>query len=391
MIANAVRSARGCSLGARSGKLTALVKDYTRLGKQQLVEEAERLDALLAENADEAKARLQSILDTAVEGIITIDEEGAIEDFNSAAERIFGYRQAEVMGKNVGILMPEPYHSRHDDYLKAYRTTGKAKIIGIGREVVGRRKDGTVFPMDLSVSEVWFGEQRSFCGFVRDISERKQLEKEILAISDRERLRIGQDLHDDLGQHLTGVEFMCQTLEQTLKAKGVEEASAVQEIGRLVRSAIAHTRRLARGLSPIILDPGGLIPALGELAEATAKRFRIRCEFQCPRHFVIDDEATASHLYRIAQEAIQNAIKHGRATEIEIGLTKTPERTALSVRDNGKGILKKLPKKRGMGLRVMGYRAGLIGGSLAVQRRNEGGTTVLCTVHQQSRAGSYEI
>lgn len=367
------------------------MKDDSQLGKKALIAEIERLSSLMEGDANEAKVRLQSILDTAVEGIISIDEKGLIEDFNPAALKIFGYQRDEVLGKNVKVLMPEPYHSHHDGYLDSYRDSGKAKIIGIGREVIGRRKNGSVFPMDLSVSEVRFGDRRSFCGFVRDISERKELEREILAIGDRERIRIGQDLHDDLGQQLTGVEFMCQTLEQTLSAKGFEEAGAVDEIGRLIRSAIAHTRRLARGMSPVILDPGGLIPALGELAEMTAKQYQIKCEFSCPRTFPIDDEAAAGHLYRIAQEAIQNAMKHGKATKIDIGLTKTPERIALSIRDNGKGVPKKLPKHRGMGLRVMGYRAGLIGGSLAIQRPATGGTTILCTVHQQSRSGSYDI
>ena len=384
-------SGPGCPIQDEFDRVVLPMKDYSQSGKQELIEEIEQLSSLVLENAEEAKVRLQSILDTAVEGIISIDENGIIEDFNPASQKIFGYRQNDVIGKNIKILMPEPFHSHHDGYLKSFRDTGKAKIIGIGREVVGRRKNGTLFPMDLSVSEVRFCDRRTFCGFIRDISERKELEREILAIGDRERTRIGQDLHDDLGQQLTGVEFMCQTLEQTLKAKGVDEAGAVDEIGRLIRSAIAHTRRLARGLSPVILDPGGLIPALGELAEMTAKQYQIKCEFYCPRTFPIDDEAAAGHLYRIAQEAIQNAMKHGKATNIEIALTKTPERIALSIRDNGIGVPKRLPRNRGMGLRVMGYRAGLIGGSLAIQRSAEGGTTILCMVHQQSRSGSYDI
>ncbi len=382
---------QGCETIGSSVRVVLPMKDYGQFNKQQLVCELEQLSALLEENSDEAKARLQSILDTAVEAIISIDECGLIEDFNPAAEKTFGYDRSEVAGKNVSILMPEPYHSQHDGYLDSFKKTGHAKIIGIGREVVGRRKNGDVFPMELSVSEVRTADRRFFCGFVRDISERKELEREILAISDRERTRIGQDLHDDLGQQLTGVEFMCQTLEQTLSAKGIGESAAVDEIGRLVRAAIAHTRRLARGLSPVILDPGGLIPALEELAEITSRQYGVQCVFHCPRGFPVDDEQAAGHLYRIAQEAIQNAMKHGKATEIKLSLTKTTERLALCIRDNGRGIPKRLPKNHGMGLRVMGYRAGLIGGSLAVQRLDDGGTTVLCTVHLKARSASYEI
>src|SRR5437660_9630640 len=148
--------------------------------------------------------RLRAILETAVEGIITIDERGIIESLNPAAEKIFGYEAQEVVGKNVKVLMPTLYRDEHDGYLANYLRTGRARIIGIGREVVGLRKDGTVFPMDLSVSEVRLGDRRLFTGMVRDLSERKRLEQEILEISDREKRRIGQDLHDSLGQLLTG-------------------------------------------------------------------------------------------------------------------------------------------------------------------------------------------
>ena len=121
-------------------------------------------------------ARLRAILQTAVEGIITIDARGLIESANPAACQIFGYSLEELQGRNVSVLMPQPDARRHDGYLAHYLRTGKAKIIGIGREVVGRRKDGSVFPMDLAVSELQVGGQRMFTGFVRDISERKRAE-----------------------------------------------------------------------------------------------------------------------------------------------------------------------------------------------------------------------
>ncbi|MGO9984382.1 MAG: PAS domain S-box protein [Rhodomicrobium sp.] len=127
---------------------------------------------------NEANARLREIVDNAVDGIITIDDRGSISSLNPAAQRLFGYSPEELIGQNVKILMPEPYHSEHDRYLRNYRETGERKIIGIGREVSGRRKDGTVFPLDLSVSEVRRGGQRIFTGIVRDISERKRVEGE---------------------------------------------------------------------------------------------------------------------------------------------------------------------------------------------------------------------
>ena len=124
--------------------------------------------------------RLRAILDTAVEGIVTINERGAIESFNQASEKIFGYRARDVIGQNVSRLMPSPDRERHDAYIANYLRTGRARIIGIGREVVGRRKDGTTFPMELSVSEVRLADRRLFTGFVRDITERKRAEKALL-------------------------------------------------------------------------------------------------------------------------------------------------------------------------------------------------------------------
>src|SRR6185312_6950635 len=126
---------------------------------------------------DDSEERLRAILETAVEGIITIDEFGIVESMNPAAARIFGYTPGELIGENVNLLMPTPYHEQHDGYLSNYRRTGNARIIGIGREVSGRRKDGTVFPMDLSVSEIKLSGRRLFTGFVRDITERKEAEK----------------------------------------------------------------------------------------------------------------------------------------------------------------------------------------------------------------------
>ncbi len=124
----------------------------------------------------DTEERLRAILQTAVEGIITIDESGIVESMNPAAEKTFGFKAEEVIGKNVSVLMPAPYREEHDGYLANYLHSGQAKIIGIGREVVGRKKDGTVFPMDLAVSEVRLAERRLFTGFVRDISERKKSE-----------------------------------------------------------------------------------------------------------------------------------------------------------------------------------------------------------------------
>jgi PAS domain S-box-containing protein len=170
------------------------MSDYAHLTKAQLIA---RLRALERQSAadrpgsagpevrpgEETEERLRAILETAVEGIITIDEHGLIEAMNPAAEKIFGFKAAEVIGRNVSCLMPSPYREEHDSYIGNYLTSGRAKIIGIGREVVGQRKDGSIFPMDLAVSEVRLANRRLFTGFVRDITDRKKAEARLAELA----------------------------------------------------------------------------------------------------------------------------------------------------------------------------------------------------------------
>jgi two-component system, LuxR family, sensor kinase FixL len=333
----------------------------------------------------DSEERLRAILDTAVEGIITIDHRGIIESVNPAAAKIFGYQPSEIIGQNVNILMPSPYHEQHDEYLANYHRTGKAQIIGIGREVSGRRKDGTVFPIDLSVSEVKLADRQLFTGFVRDITERKRLEKEILETSDREQRRIGQDLHDGLCQQLAGIELMSQVLEQNLEGKSKAAADRVGEIAAHVRDAISQTRALARGLSPVTLESEGLMAALHELAVAARRMFKVDCSFRCDPPVLLNDQTVASQLFRIAQEAVSNAIRHGKAAHIVIQLKEQRGKIVVSVSDDGVGFPKAVPQNKGMGLRIMQSRAGMIGGTLVLDNNPSGGGRVSCTVPRLSR------
>ncbi|HXT42410.1 MAG TPA: PAS domain S-box protein [Candidatus Angelobacter sp.] len=371
------------------------MKDYARLTRAELIDRVEELERKTAVNAvqqaertrerhrtqaalRDSEERLRAILETAVEGIITIDGRGIIESANPAAEKIFGYRAAEIIGKNVSALMPSPYREAHDGYLANYLRTGHAKIIGIGREVVGRRKDGSIFPMDLSVSEVRLADRCMFTGFVRDITERKRLEREILEASNREQRRIGQDLHDGLSQQLAGIELMCGVLEQKLAVKARAEADRAGEIARHVREAIAHTRRLARGLSPVQLEANGLMSALQELAPNVERMFMIECRFQYDEPILIQNNAAATHLYRIAQEAINNAIKHGKAKKILIAFRTMGDKHCLLISNDGARFPGEAKQSQGMGLRIMEYRAGEIGASLQIQGGDGPGTTVTC-------------
>jgi len=328
-----------------------------------------------------SEANARAVVETTVDAVITIDDRGSILSFNAAAERIFGYKAIECIGHNLQMLMPQPVRDEHDGYLKSYLETGHAKIIGIGREVQGMRKDGSVFPMDLAVSEVFTNGMRSFTGIVRDISYKRQLERELLRISEQERRRIGQDLHDGLGQMLTGIGLIAQNLARSLEKKGIPEAPDVAEIARLVKEADQQARNLARGLVPIEFHSNGLSIALERLAADATHMFGIPCTFEEIGDRVhVHDSAVATHLYRIAQEATNNAAKHSEANQIKMLLAAGQGQLRLRVQDNGRGIPRRQSDNVGMGLNIMKYRAQMIGAALDLRTSPADGTVITCTV-----------
>lgn len=210
--------------------------------------------------------------------------------------------------------------------------------------------------------------------------ERARLQQQIIEISDRERRRIGQDLHDGLGQHLTGIELMTDALEQKLAAKNKPEAAKAADIARYVREAIRQTKALARGLSPVESDASGLMAALRSLSENSAAMFRVRCEFDCPSAVPVSNNVAATHLFRIAQEALSNAVKHGRPARVKIRLVETPNSIVLAVANDGAGFPPHEQRGAGLGLRIMNYRAALIGGALNIGPDEGFSTVVTCVV-----------
>ncbi len=328
--------------------------------------------------------RLRAIIDTTVDGIIVIDETGRMLSVNPAVERIFGYTADELVGRNVSSLMPDPFRDEHDAYLLNYLRTGRRKIIGIGREVLGRRRDGSTFPMDLAVSEVRSQDGVTFTGLVRDISERRRLENEVLRISDQERRRIGQDLHDGLGQMLTGIGLISQNLARRLRGEHSPVAGEVEEITELVREADQQARSLARGLVPVELDAHGLAAAVQRLSTNAARLFGIECFFEEVGSIPLRDSTSAINLYRIAQEAVSNAVKHGRASSVRVTLASGRDQIRLRIQDNGVGFPETLDDDRGMGVRIMHYRARVIGAVLEIRNRPEGGTVITCTLPRSS-------
>lgn len=326
----------------------------------------------------ESERRMRAIVDTASDAIITIGEKGLIDSFNPAAERMFGYSAEEAIGQNVSILMPAPYREEHDGYISRYLKSGEPRIIGIGRELTGRRKDGSTFPIDLAVSRLHDGTQDLFTGVIRDISERKTLQRELLTILSEEQRRIGQDLHDSVGQRLTGLGMLAASLATTLREHSPADVKAASKLATGVEKTLDQIRKLSKGLLPVEVDAEGLKAALTELADTITHESGVHCDFDCKRPVPVEDNEHATHLYRIAQEAVTNALKHGKPRQVKISLAGDDKHIILSVRDNGKGISSEAWQAEGMGLKTMQYRAALIGATLSIDRVKTGGTLVTC-------------
>ena len=210
------------------------------------------------------------------------------------------------------------------------------------------------------------------------------VEREILEISDREQARIGQDLHDGLCQQLVSLGFDTNSLEKQLSVRAVPEVAAVQKMGQLLDDAIAEARALSRGLFPVQLEADGLSLALRQLAAGVSARARVQCRVDCPQPVLVGDNTVATHLYRIAQEAVNNAVKHSRAGSIQIELKTHHNRIELKISDNGVGIPVSRNPAGGMGLHIMNYRAQAIGGTLNIERATGHGTIVSCSAPQPS-------
>lgn len=328
----------------------------------------------------ESQARTEAILETAVEGIVTINKGGIIQSFNQAAEEMFGYRSEEVIGENINMLMPSPYQEEHDQYLKNYLETGERKIIGIGREVRGKRKDGSIFPIELAVSEVEFGDEVIFTGLIKDISGRRELENEILKRAEDERRYIGQELHDSLGQMLSGIGMISRNLARKFKANGLPAADDVVEIADMIKEADELARNLAHGLAHIELENEGLKVAMNRLCKRFEKISDIRCECAFSDDIPTEKQNVALHLYRITQESLNNAMTHGKAKNVSVRLEVNEGYLQLFVEDDGVGFPNEEKIDDGMGIKTMRYRAHTLGGDLRINRTADEWTQVICTV-----------
>jgi signal transduction histidine kinase len=216
----------------------------------------------------------------------------------------------------------------------------------------------------------------------REMAERKRLEKEMLHMSEREQHQVGLDLHDGLCQHLTATALAGQVLVERLGAKSLGEAADANQIVGLVEEGITMARNLACGLYPVEMEADGLMSAFQELADNIAKGAKIQCVFECTAPVLITDDSVGTHLYRIAQEAVRNAIRHGEARHVAISLAEQDGMIRLTVEDDGVGMPAGPPAAKGLGLRIMAHRASLLGGTFTVEPALTGGTVVTCSLRR---------
>jgi PAS domain S-box-containing protein len=363
------------------------MKDYSKMTRAELLARVRELEEprrttspesagskatkRTPEQSDSAE-RLRAILETAVEGIITIDERGIVESLNPAAEQIFGYRAIEVIGKNVSLLMPSPYRETHDEYIGNYLRTGQAKIIGIGREVVGQRKDGGVFPMDLAVSEVKLTDRRLFTGFVRDITERKKVDARLAELAqtlvekNKELETIVYVASHDLRSPLVNIQGFSQELTRAcsrlksrledgsrppgrpdpelkeLLTEDIPEAlefiqAGVAKIDALLAGFLRYSRLGRAALKLERLDMNGMVASIAKSMEYQMQQAGAQLRIEPLPNCVGD----ATQVNQVFSNLLDNALKYRepkRPGIIEVSGQIESGRAVYKVSDNGIGI-----------------------------------------------------
>jgi len=364
------------------------------------VDLTERL--LLEKSLKESKDHLEAILDYAVDAILTIDEQGIISRLNPATERLFGRSRESILGKSVMSLLTltefDPSMQLPSIETMPMSRFGTESYL----ELKAKRNDNVDFDAELTVSRI--ASSSLFIVVIRDVSQRMDLQKKILEIASDEQRRIGQELHDGTQQELTGLSLIAGTIEDFLKQKVQVDVSdptrLVLEDAELSRLAITasklvqglneanrHVQSLSHGIMPVQIDAKGLHSALTELAHETTVENRVDCNFVQSGALTIDSNAVATHLFRIAQEAINNAQRHGGAHNIAVSLWGDAHQVLLEIADDGCGMDASLmavsgQPNHGTGLQIMEYRASVIGGKLSIVAGKNKGTTVRCMIQK---------
>ena len=362
-----------CAAGWLTAEITRLnrhLQSLVNARTAQLQSEIEKHKTTSAQ-LSEALLRLRAIIASVPMVLFAVDRQGKITFEDGRALNIFGVQPGERVGQNA---------------LEAYGNS--LDIQEHMRRALGGEEFSASVEMGPVALDTWYSPARDnnggICGYTGiavNVTDRRRLERQILEISDREQARIGQEIHDGLCQQLVSLAFDANSLEGDLAAQKLSQARTAKRIADFLDQAISEARQLARGLFPIRLEAQGLPSALEELARATQERFRIQCRLETSEGAILATKAIATHLYRIAQEAVNNAVQHGPARSVILRLQNRRNRLELEVEDDGQGISTAHVKNcRGMGLHIMDYRARSIGGTFSFGPGPRGGTLISCCV-----------
>jgi PAS domain S-box-containing protein len=325
------------------------------------------------------------------EGVVLSDSQGVIRMTNPAFDRMFRVGAGDLIGKHLDELPCEPPLDRRiAEFADEAGTRVGAPLVS-ELTVHGAREDNSALFVEGAITSLVLSGERFWLTMLQDATARRQLEREVLEVSNREQQRIGNDLHDGLGQELTGIALLLRGLENRAEREAPALSQSIEEVALLVNDAIFTTRALARGLTPVTFDRGGLALALEGLARRLSATFHIdvRCEADAALERGLES-VNALHLYRIAQEAVTNAAQHGAAKLLHISLRVDGDRGLLRIEDNGSGFNPAIHQSKGLGLRIMHYRAQMMAGSLRIESATSRGTVVSCWFPRSTTHGLTE-
>jgi PAS domain S-box-containing protein len=366
---------------------TAILRDIT-----------ERLEG--EERLARSEARLRGILDSAMDAIITVDEAQRIVLFNDAAEKMFGCPRAEALGAPLAWFIPERFRGDHAGYVKRFGDTRvTSRRMGRARIVTGLRRTGEEFPIDASISQLTESGNRFYTVILRDVSDLVEAEAEVrrsreelreLATAassarEQEKTRIAREIHDELGQAMTTLKMDLSLIRVTTPDAGADLLARLDKMERQVDATIAAMRRIAADLRPLTLDDLGLVPAIESLVNNFTQSTGIPCELAVsqPEFRLTDAQATA--VFRIVQEALNNAAKHAHASQVEVTLASDGSAINVTVRDNGHGCATAAaPRANAYGILGLRERAYLLGGEARITRAPGEGTEVDVTLPLQA-------